>query len=374
MKTSYFEKLGINTSLLGFGCMRFPTKTDGTIDEIQSEAMLDKAIAEGVTYIDTAYPYHNGESESFVGKVLKKYNRNQFTIATKLPVWKVNKKEDVRVYFYEQLNKLQVDYVDFYLLHALDNDKWDLLLKQGVLEEVEALQREGKIRFLGFSFHDEYNVFEKIITYRNWDFCQIQYNYIDTQIQAGDKGYALAEKLGIPLIIMEPIKGGNLANLPEDIAKYFKSYNPDKTLSSWALRWVASHSNVKVILSGMSNMEHVVDNLDTFNNFSELNDEEMECVRKVTDIILSRTKNGCTGCEYCMPCPHGVNIPRNFKIWNDFAIYGNENQAVRRYWKDMPATERADMCQECGACEPLCPQSIKIINDLRRVNVEIPRE
>lgn len=374
MKTSYFEKLGINTSLLGFGCMRFPTKTDGTIDAIQSEAMLDKAIANGVTYIDTAYPYHNGESESFVGKVLKKYNRNQFTIATKLPVWKVNKKEDVRIYFNEQLSKLQVDYVDFYLLHALDNEKWDLLLKQGVLEEVEALQKEGKIRFLGFSFHDEFNVFEKIITYRNWDFCQIQYNYIDTQIQAGDKGYTLAEKLGIPLIIMEPIKGGNLANLPDDIAQYFKSYNPNKSLSSWALRWVASHSNVKVILSGMSNMEHVIDNLDTFNNFSELNNEEMECVRKVTDIILSRTKNGCTGCEYCMPCPHGVNIPRNFKIWNDFAIYGNREQAIKRYWKDMAASERADMCQECGACEPLCPQSIQIINDLRRVNIEIPQE
>jgi uncharacterized protein len=374
MKTSYFEKLGINTSLLGFGCMRFPTKTDGTIDEVQSEAMLDKAIANGVTYIDTAYPYHNGESETFVGKVLKKYNRDQFTIATKLPVWKVNKKEDVRIYFNEQLSKLQVDYVDFYLLHALDNDKWDLLLKQGVMEEVEALQKEGKIRFLGFSFHDEYHVFEKIITYRNWDFCQIQYNYIDTQFQAGDKGYALAEKLGIPLIIMEPIKGGNLANLPDDIAQYFKSYHPDKSLSSWALRWVASHSNVKVILSGMSTMDHVVDNLNTFNNFSVLNEEEMECVKKVTEIILSRTKNGCTACEYCMPCPHGVNIPRNFKIWNDFAIYGNRSQAIRRYWKDMPETERADMCQECGACVPLCPQSIQIISDLKRVNLELPRE
>ncbi|MDP3441955.1 MAG: aldo/keto reductase, partial [Ignavibacteria bacterium] len=206
------------------------------------------------------------------------------------------------------------------------------------------------------------------------DFCQIQYNYIDTQIQAGDKGYALAEKLGIPLIIMEPIKGGNLANLPDDIAQYFKSYDSNKSLSSWALRWVASHSNVKVILSGMSNMEHVMDNLDTFNHFSVLNDEEMECVRKVTEVILDRTKNGCTGCEYCMPCPHGVNIPRNFKIWNDLAIYGNKNQAVRRYWKDMPASERADMCQECGACEVLCPQSIQIINDLRRVNIEIPKE
>lgn len=373
MKTSYFENLKINTSLLGFGCMRFPTLANGMIDEILSESMIDKAISEGVTYIDTAYPYHGGESESFVGKVLRKYNRDQFTIATKLPVWKVYKKEDVRVLFNEQLSKLQVDYVDFYLLHALDDEKWETLLKQGVLEEVEALQKEGKIKYLGFSFHDEFHVFEKIITYRKWDFCQIQYNYIDTNIQAGDKGYALAEKLGIPLIIMEPIKGGNLANLPDDIAQYFKSVHPDKSLSSWALRWVASHPNVKVILSGMSTMEHVLDNCETFNNFSPLSKEEMECVNQVTQIIQSRTKNGCTGCEYCMPCPHGVNIPRNFKIWNDFSIYGNAPQAIRRYWKDMNASERSDMCQECGACEPLCPQSIQIIRDLKRVTLEVPK-
>lgn len=284
MKTSYFEKLGIETSLLGFGCMRFPTLTDGSIDEKQAEEMMDHAIRNGVTYIDTAYPYHAGESESFVGKVLKKYNRDQFTIATKLPVWKVNKREDVRELFNEQLTKLQMDYVDFYLLHALDNERWESLLKLGVLEEVEQLQKEGKIKYLGFSFHDEYPVFEKIITYRNWDFCQIQYNYIDTEIQAGDKGYELAEKLGIPLIIMEPIKGGNLANLPEDISHIFKSYHPTKSLSSWALRWVASHPNVKVILSGMSTMEHVTDNLDTFNNFLTLNHDEMECVNQVTTI------------------------------------------------------------------------------------------
>ena len=374
MKTSYFEKLGIESSLLGFGCMRFPTLADGSIDEKQAEQMMDHAISKGVTYIDTAYPYHAGESERFVGKVLKKYNRNQFTIATKLPVWKVNKKEDVRELFNEQLTKLQMEYVDFYLLHALDNERWESLVSLGVLDEVEQLQKEGKIKYLGFSFHDEYPVFEKIITYRKWDFCQIQYNYIDTEIQAGDKGYALAEMLGIPLIIMEPIKGGNLANLPEDISHIFKSYHPTKSLSSWALRWVASHPNVKVILSGMSTMEHVTDNLDTFINFSPLNNDEMECVNQVTTVIKSRTKNGCTGCEYCMPCPHGVNIPRNFKIWNDYSIYQNEAQAKRRYWKDMAASERSDMCQECGACEAVCPQSIQIIRDLKRVTLEIPKD
>lgn len=374
MKTSYFENLGVESSLLGFGCMRFPMLADGSIDEKQSEEMLDLAIANGVTYIDTAYPYHAGESERFVGKVLKKYSRNQFTIATKLPVWKINKREDVREVFAEQLSKLQMEYVDFYLLHALDEERWDTLVKQGVLEEVEQLQKEGRIKYLGFSFHDEYRVFEKIIMYRKWDFCQIQYNYVDTEIQAGDKGYALAEKLGVPLVIMEPIKGGNLANLPEDISHILKAYHPNKSISSWALRWVASHPNVKVILSGMSNLEHVKDNLDTFNHYVPLNSDEMKCIEQVTQIIKSRTKNGCTGCEYCMPCPHGVNIPRNFKIWNDLSIYQNEAQAIRRYWKDMPASDRSDMCQACGACEAVCPQSLQIIRDLQQVTLDIPRE
>lgn len=371
MKTRTFDKLGIQTSLLGFGCMRFPTLENGKINEAEAEAMMDKAITSGVTYIDTAYPYHGGDSESFVGKVLKKYPRESFYLATKLPVWKINHKDEVLPIFQEQLTKLQVEYVDFYLLHALDEARWDALVEQGVLDVLDQLKAEGKIKFIGFSFHDEYPVFEKIITARAWDFCQIQYNYVDTEIQAGNKGYVLADKLGIPLIVMEPIKGGNLANLPEDIARFFKAYYPKKSLSSWALRWVGSHKNVKVILSGMSTMEHVLDNLDTFHNFKHLSQEEYELVNKVTEIIKSRTKNGCTGCEYCMPCPHGVNIPRNFKIWNDWAIYRNDDQATRRYFKDLPAEERADMCQACGACEPQCPQSIQIIADLARVHEEM---
>ena len=371
MKTRTFDKLGIQTSLLGFGCMRFPTLENGKIDEKQAEAMLDKAIASGVNYIDTAYPYHGGESEAFVGKVLKKYQRNQFFLATKLPVWKINHKDEVRPIFEEQLSKLQVDYVDFYLLHALDEARWDALVEQGVLDVLDQLRAEGKIKYIGFSFHDEYPVFEKIIKARAWDFCQIQYNYVDTEIQAGNKGYVLAEKLGIPMIIMEPIKGGNLANLPEDIARFFKAYYPKKSLSSWALRWVGSHKNVKVILSGMSTMDHVLDNLDTFTNFKALNQEEYDLVHKVTEIIKSRTKNGCTGCEYCMPCPHGVNIPRNFRIWNDWAIYRNDDQARRRYFKDLEVDARADMCQACGACEPQCPQSIQIIQDLMRVHEDM---
>ena len=207
MEKRKLEKLGIETSLLGFGCMRFPTLPDGKIDEAEAERMLDKAIASGVNYIDTAYPYHNGESEPLVGKVLKKYDRSSFFLATKLPLWAVNSVDDAKRIFEEQLQRLQTDYIDFYLLHAVNKEKWDAMKELGVVEYCAKLKEEGKIRYYGFSFHDDYEVFDEILHYRDWDFCQIQYNYMDTQEQAGDKGYALAESLGVPLVIMEPIKG-----------------------------------------------------------------------------------------------------------------------------------------------------------------------
>ena len=202
MKTKRFEKLGITPSLLGFGCMRFPVDENGKIDEVESEKMLDKAINSGVTYIDTAFPYHNGESEPFVGKVLKKYNREDLFLATKLPIWEVSSKEDAKKVFMDQLSRLDVDYVDFYLLHALDKEKWAKVIKYDLLDLCEELKEEGKIRYFGFSFHDEYPVFKDIIEYHDWDFCQLQLNYMDMNIQAGMKGYLLAEKYNIPVIVM----------------------------------------------------------------------------------------------------------------------------------------------------------------------------
>jgi uncharacterized protein len=367
MYTRKIDSLKISPSMLGFGCMRFPTLPDGLIDEVKATAMIEKAMAEGVNYIDTAYPYHNGDSEPFVGRVLKNHQRDSFFLATKLPVWLIKSRSDVRRLLNEQLKRLQVDYIDFYLLHALDGERWDILVKLGVPEEVAELQKEGKIRYMGFSFHDEYPFFEQIATYCHWDFCQIQYNYLDTEIQAGQKGYDLSVKLGIPLIVMEPIKGGTLANLPTDIAKILKDHDPKASLSSWALRWVASRENVKVILSGMSTMDHVLDNLETFNHFIPLDETESALVDQVTKLIRARAKNGCTGCEYCMPCPYGVDIPRNFRIWNDLGVFKDAQKANRRYWIDMKAEECADMCQECQACESVCPQHLHIIDDLKQV-------
>ena len=256
-------------SLLGFGCMRFPLDAQGKIDEAEAERMLDTAIAHGVTYIDTAFPYHHGDSEPFVGRVLKKYDRSSYYLTTKLPLWDLNTLEDAKAMFENQLKRLDVTYVDFYLLHAVDKAKWEKAKQLGILAYCEELKAQGKIRNFGFSFHDEYDVFEEILTYRKWDFCQIQYNYVDTQEQAGDRGYALAEKLGIPMVIMEPVKGGSLSKLPQDLASRLKEAAPNSSISSWALRWVASKPNVKVVLSGMSTMEQVLDNLSIWSGYSK---------------------------------------------------------------------------------------------------------
>lgn len=367
------DKLGVSPSLLGFGCMRFPT-LDGKIDEKEAEAMIDRAMTAGVTYIDTAYPYHNGESEPFVGRVLKKYDRKSFYLATKLPIWKVHTIEDAKTTFEEQLLRLDTDYVDFYLLHALNADRWKLILDLDILGYCESLKAQGKIKYIGFSFHDDYEVFEQIITGYPWDFCQIQYNYVDTQIQAGDKGYALAEELGIPMVIMEPIKGGSLAALPKDITAPFRKYAPEATDSSWALRWAASKPNVKVVLSGMSSMEHVEDNLKTFADFTPLNREEEAIIEGVAEAIKNRTKNGCTGCGYCMPCPFGIDIPRNFAIWNEYARFGNEKNALNAYYRGMKPEARADQCRKCGKCETVCPQALPIRKDLERAAADMPKE
>ena len=370
MEKRCMEKLGISPSLLGFGCMRFPVTEDGKIDEEKAEKMLDLAMEKGVTYYDTAYPYHGGDSEPFVGRVLNKYDRSSYFLATKLPIWLVESREEAEKKFYEQLERLDKEYVDFYLIHALDKERFEKMKQLEIVEMCEELRRKGKIRYLGFSFHDDYEVFEEIINYHHWDFCQIQYNYMDTDIQAGDKGYKLAEEKGIPMVIMEPVRGGLLSGFSQDINEMFRKVNPDQSVASWALRWVASHPNVKVVLSGMSDPEQVEDNLNTFNNFRPLSEEEEATVKQVVDTLRARVQNPCTGCRYCMPCPQGVNIPDSFRIWNDYHIY-QKYSVVKGRWEGMKDEEKPVNCVECGACEEQCPQKISIRKDLKRVQADL---
>ena len=372
LKTREFKKLGIKTKLLGFGCMRFPT-INGEIDEAKAEEMIDTAYKAGVNYFDTAYVYHNGKSESFVGKVLAKYPRDTYYIATKLPVWNLKEKEDVKKVIDEQFARLDKDVIDFYLLHSMQKKAWDKAVEFEALKVIEEYRKAGKIKYVGFSFHDSYEVFEEIINSYDWDFCQIQYNYVDTEIQAGLKGYKLTEEKGIPLVIMEPIKGGSLASLPKEVSEPFRKIHPEWSDASWALRFVASHENVKVILSGMSTLEQVKDNLATFENLEDLTNCELETINNVAQTLKARTKNGCTGCRYCMPCPAGVDIPNNFSAWNLYYKYESENAAS---WavRQVKATEGyATKCVRCGKCEAVCPQHLNIRKDLAQIAVEMKK-
>lgn len=371
MEKRKLEKLGIETSLLGFGCMRFPTTSEGKIDEPKAEEMIDKAIAAGVNYIDTAYPYHDKQSEPFVGKVLKKYPRNSFYLATKLPVWLVETKTDIERIFEEQLEKLQTDYIDFYLLHAMNKERFDKMKEIGCMDVLESKRAEGKIKYIGFSFHDSYEVFEEAIGEREWDFCQIQLNYMDADEQAGLKGYELAASKGIPVVVMEPIKGGSLASFAEDITSEFKRLDADASVASFALRWVGSLPGIKVILSGMSTMEQVEDNLKTFGEFKALSVEEKETIDKVVETLNSRIQNGCTGCRYCMPCPAGVDIPACFSAWNTYHMYQNYNAVSWKWEHDIGTEKQAKNCVKCGKCEAVCPQKISIREDLSKVQKDL---
>ncbi|MBE5883872.1 MAG: aldo/keto reductase [Lachnospiraceae bacterium] len=368
------DKLGIETSLLGFGCMRFPVTADGKIDRPEATKMLDKAIAAGVNYIDTAYPYHEEESEPFMGEYLKKYDRSSFYLATKLPVWMVETVADVDRIFEEQLTRLQTDYIDFYLLHAMDKGRWDKMLEIGCVERLLEMKAEGKIKYLGFSFHDKYETFEEMINYMDWDFCQIQLNYMDANEQAGLKGYALTEEKQIPLVIMEPIKGGSLATFADDVTDIFKAVKPDASVASFALRWVGSLPNVKVILSGMSTMEQVEDNLKTFADFEPLSQAEQDAVAEVVEILNSRVQNGCTGCRYCMPCPAGVNIPRSFRLWNTYHMYQNYNMVKHAWENEMGDAQQPKNCIQCGKCERECPQKISIREDLKKAQADLDKK
>jgi uncharacterized protein len=363
---------GDAVSALGFGCMRFPQTDGGHIDEQAAETMLTAAYDAGVNYFDTAYPYHNGESEPFVGTYLAKLPRKSFFVATKLPVWEVNTLDDARTLFQKQLNRLQMDYIDFYLLHALSRDRFEKMVKLGVVDYLVKEQQAGRIRHLGFSFHDEYDAFEQIVKYRKWDFCQIQYNYMDTDEQAGERGRSLAEKNGIPVIIMEPVKGGSLANLPAEVIRPFTGLHPEKTPASWALRFASGQPGVTVVLSGMSSEAQLYDNLSTFSPLTVLDGQELAAVDSVRAAIKSRIRNGCTACRYCMPCPYGVDIPRNFKIWNDWGMYQNRGSAGYE-WKMVNADKAgAELCMKCGACEAKCPQKIYIRDDLEALKKEVP--
>ena len=375
MEYRNWKNAPVRTSLLGYGCMRFPTTPDGRIDEPRAEALLNAARDAGVNYFDTAYPYHGGESEPFVGRVIAKWPRESFYLATKLPLWQCKSLDEAKRIFADQQKRLGVDYFDFYLMHSLHKARYDEAKALGIVDWLWEQKAAGTIRSLGFSCHDHSAGFEHILRDQPWDFCQLQYNYLDTDDRAeeisGDRGYQLTEELGVPLIIMEPIKGGTLATLPPDAEAPLKALRPEASAASWALRWVGSHQNVHVILSGMSAEDQLEDNLKTFEHFEPLSPEETQAVEKTAAILHSRIKIGCTGCRYCMPCPMGVDIPDNFSIWNKLSMFGQKDAIKKQWAAHFPDAEKASHCARCGKCEGVCPQKLPIRASLAQLQQEL---
>ncbi|MEI6100758.1 MAG: aldo/keto reductase, partial [Eubacteriales bacterium] len=359
---------GDDLSILGFGCMRFPTKSgSGNIDEPRAIAMIRDAIDNGVNYFDTAYVYHGGKSEVILGKALQDGYRERARIATKLPPFIVRKLEGAKKIFATQLERLQTDTIDYYLLHMMtDITRFEFLRSIGVLDWLEELKKAGTIKNIGFSFHGGKADFEALVQAYPWDFCQIQYNYLDENNQAGKSGLLLAAGLGIPVIAMEPLRGGKLVNrLPEDVKRAFTACDAKRTPVEWALRWVWNHPEVTVVLSGMSDEEQLEENIRIAGEAlpNSLTAEELKVFEKIKAELLEKTKVPCTACGYCMPCPSGVDIPGCFSIYNDKYLIGKKGIRLE-YFRNMGTLSAqpgvASRCTECGKCVIHCPQKINI--------------
>ena len=369
MQYRYFTKDKLKVSVLGFGCMRFPIENGDSalIEESKATEMLHYAIDNGVNYIDTAYPYHQGNSESFVGRALSNGYREKVYLATKLPVWLCKTYEDFEKYLDEQLERLNTDYIDFYLLHSLNEKTWNNIVELKIFDFIEVAKEKGKIKYIGFSFHDELPVFKSIIDSYNWDFCQIQLNYMDRQYQAGIAGLEYASQRDISVVIMEPIKGGKLSVASNEIRDIWNRSNIKRTAAQWALEWIYNFSDVSVVLSGMSTLEQVEENIETSKGAldNSLSQEDLKLVDEVTSVYKKNIKVGCTSCEYCLPCPEGVAIPSIFDMYNNVYVYGTEQDSINRYKGLTKAEKDSSKCVECGICQGLCPQHLNIIQDLK---------
>jgi hypothetical protein len=349
--------------------MRLPVLDDQEerIDEEEGTKILRRAIDLGVNYVDTAYPYHQGMSEPFVGRALQEGYREKVFLATKLPSWEIQYASDCDWYLNAQLERLQTERIDCYLLHNIKKQWWEHLLQCRVLEFLDRAVQQGQIRYVGFSFHDEYDHFVRVVDAYDWDFCQIQYNFMDQEVQAGKAGleYASAKKMGV--VIMEPLRGGGLAGtIPADIQAVWDTITMQRRPADWALRWVWNHPQVSVVLSGMNSLQQVEENCRTANESrpQSLSEEELEIVSQVSQMYQQRIEVDCTGCGYCLPCPNGVNIPRIFSIYNARTMFEDKRWSHLMYTMSTNDQERADNCAQCGECEEKCPQDIPIIDKL----------
>jgi predicted aldo/keto reductase-like oxidoreductase len=365
MQYRKFGKLNWKASVLGFGCMRLPTigGNPADIDQEKTTEMIRTAVEAGVNYFDTAYPYHEQRSEIALGKALEGGYRDRVRVADKSPVWLIEKSDDYQRLLNEQLERLRMPWVDFYLFHALNRNAWAKIKQLDLLAEAEKALADGRIKNLGFSFHDNLDAFKEIVDgYDGWRFCQIQYNYMDTEFQAGTEGLKYAAGKGLAVVVMESIRGGKLAlDLPA-ARPIWESAPRRRKPADWALQWLWNQPEVSVALSGMTTLEQVEENIASaeVSGVGRLDAGELALIGRVREAIEGVSPIPCTRCEYCLPCPNGVNIPRNFEIYNEFAMYGDPGQSRFTYSRFVPDGEKAANCVQCGECLPKCPQNIPI--------------
>ena len=369
----------IPVSILGFGAMRLPliggtqVPTDSfdpgrSIDEEETARMIEYAIGHGVNYFDTAYVYHGGKSEVVLGKLLKPY-RDRVLIATKLPVFMVQERDGFDRILGEQLERLQTDHVDVYLLHGLNAQTWQSSKDLGVLDFLDQIRKDGRVRHVGFSFHDTLAVFKDIVDAYDWNVCLIQYNYLDEQYQAGTEGLRYAASKGLGVVVMEPLRGGKLAKAPAEVLRLLESSHTKRQPAEWGLRWVWNHPEVATVLSGMSSFNQVRENIMFAERGSagSLSGEDLALIDEARKAYRSLLNIDCTGCAYCMPCPSGVNIPMNFFFYNEVVTF-KDPTGVMVYKEFMTPEQRALACSECGECEEKCPQHIPIREELKKVH------
>jgi uncharacterized protein len=367
-----YRKMGrsdVKLSNLGFGCMRLPTTHDGHVDEPLTTRMLHTAIDAGVNYVDTAYPYHNGESEYAVGKALADGYRQKVLLATKLPSGSVSSRGDMDRYLNEQLLRLQTDYIDLYLIHAIGADSWDRLDTLEIRAFMRGALTDGRIRHVGFSSHDTVHGIKHVIDSYEWDFCLLQYNFLDETYQAGTEGVAYAAQRGLGVMVMEPLRGGMLTRPLPQVMDVWSKAPTQRSLAQWALRWVWNHAEVTSVLSGMSDPRHVEENLRVAlqGQPNTLSSEELALFETVKEVYRSKHKVDCTTCGYCMPCPNGVNIVECFAQYNAAFMFDDLDYARFVYNIRTASGGGASECLECGQCLMLCPQRIAVPTRLKQV-------
>ncbi|HOD39698.1 MAG TPA: aldo/keto reductase [Candidatus Wallbacteria bacterium] len=373
---NYRKLAGKDISILGFGAMRLPV-ANGKVDEEAAVNLIRKGVDMGVNYVDTAYVYHGGESETIVGKALGNGRAPGVKVATKLPLWLCQAPEDFDKYLGEQLKKLCRDHIDFYLVHALGGEAWQKAKKLDIMKKMEKAKADGRIGHIGFSFHDRFESFIEIIDGYNWEFCQIQYNYMDEDFQAGKKGLEYAAKKGVGVVIMEPLRGGSLAGgLPQNVYRELNSGSAGRTAAEWALRFVWDRKEASTVLSGMSSIEQLEENvrvasMPEMKNGGFFSAADRHAVEKAREEFLKLIKVPCTNCGYCLPCKSGVDIPYNFQLYNSLYMYANLNSARLSYNVFTQPQKRASACTNCGECLPKCPQKIEIAARLKDANIAL---